>query len=248
MRSYAVGDVHGQRARLAAAHALIAADRARTGDAEAPVIHLGDLVDRGPDSAGVIDDLLAGLAAGAPWLVLKGNHDRLFEGYLDDPFGPAGAFAPAHAWLNPGIGGAATLASYGLHAAGDRPLVPVHAEAVARVPPAHRAFLAGLPLWHLRGAVLFVHAGIRPGVPLARQREDDLLWIREDFLGDDGDHGPLVVHGHTAVAAPEHHGNRVNIDTRAGYGGPVTAVVIEGREVFVLGPGGRRRLAPPQFR
>ncbi|MCL4187881.1 MAG: metallophosphoesterase [Rhodobacteraceae bacterium] len=248
MRAYAVGDIHGQRARLEVAHALIAADRAATGDAAAPVVHLGDLVDRGPDSAGVIDLLLGGIAAGAPWVVLKGNHDRMFHAYLDDPFGAAGAFAPAHRWLNPGIGGVATLASYGLHAPGDRPVRPVHAEAVAAVPAAHRAFLAGLPLWHRLGEVLFVHAGIRPGVPLARQHEDDLLWIRDEFLADGRDHGPLVVHGHTAVAVPEHHGNRVNIDTRAGYGGPVTAVAVEGREVFVLGRGGRRRLAAPQFR
>lgn len=248
MRAYAVGDIHGQRARLQAAHALIAADRAASGARAAPVVHVGDLVDRGPDSAGVIAFLLAGIAAGEPWVVVKGNHDRMFEGYLDDPFGAAGAFAPAHRWLNPGIGGAATLASYGLHAPADRPIRPVHAEAVAAVPAAHRAFLAGLPLVHRLGEVLFVHAGIRPGVPLAAQREDDLLWIRDAFLDDGGDHGPLVVHGHTPVTAPDHRGNRVNLDTGAGYGGPLTAVAIEGREVFLLGPGGRRRLAPPQFR
>jgi serine/threonine protein phosphatase 1 len=126
----------------------------------------------------------------------------------------------------------------------DRPIAPVHADAVAAVPAAHRAFLAGLPLMHRAGDVLFVHAGIRPGVPLDAQAEDDLLWIREGFLDDPRDHGALVVHGHTAVTAPEHHGNRVNIDTRAGYGGALTAVAIEGRAVFVLGPGGRRPLLP----
>lgn len=245
LRSYAVGDIHGALDRLRTAHDWIAADRARTGDAEAPVIHLGDLVDRGPDSAGVIAFLLEGIARGAPWIALKGNHDRLFEAFLADPAGWAGEVAPALAWLRPGFGGAATLASYGVHAPADRPVAKVHADALARVPAAHAAFVAGLPLWHLRDEVLFVHAGIRPGVPLARQREADLLWIREEFLNDRRDHGVLVVHGHTAVPAPEHRGNRVNIDTRAGYGGPVTAVVIEGREVFVLGPEGRRRLAPP---
>ncbi len=244
MTVYAVGDIHGQLARLEEAHGRIVADRAAQGTPDAPVVHLGDLVDRGPDSAGVIAFLMAGIAAGAPWVVLKGNHDRLFHGYLDDPFGAAGAFAPAHGWLRPGIGGAATLASYGIRAPGDRPIAPVHAEAVAAVPAAHRRFLEGLPLWHKAGGAIFVHAGIRPGLPLERQAEDDLLWIRDGFLDDPRDHGALVVHGHTAIPRPEHRGNRVNIDTRAGYGGPLTAVAIEGREVFVLGPGGRARLLP----
>lgn len=242
MRSYAIGDIHGHLDLLKGAHDLIANDQAVHG--AAPVIHLGDLVDRGPDSRGVVEYLRAAIAGGADWTVLKGNHDRMFSLFLED--------APQHdpglrgdlAWLHPRLGGVATLASYGLHAPGDRPLAPVHAEARAGVPPEHVAFLAGLPTSHRLGEVLFVHAGIRPGVAIDAQSEDDLLWIRGSFLTDPRDHGPLIVHGHTAIDAPTHYGNRVNIDSSAAYGGPLTAIVIEGREVFHLTNAGRVPLRP----
>ena len=244
IRSYAIGDIHGHVGRLRAAHALIAADRARTGDAEAPVIHLGDLVDRGPDARGVIDFLMAGIAQGAPWIVLQGNHDRMFTGFLDDPAARDSLLRPMFSYLHPGIGGGPTLVSYGVANPADRPLAPVHAEAVAAVPAAHRSFLSARPLWHRRGPVLFVHAGIRPGVALEAQEPDDLVWIREPFLSDRRDHGFLVVHGHTALDRATHFGNRVDLDTSAGYGGPVTAAVLEGRRVHVLTDAGRQPLPP----
>lgn len=244
VRSYAVGDIHGQTGRLRAAHALIAADRARTGDATAPVIHLGDLVDRGPDSRGVIALLIAGIAAGAPWRVLLGNHDRMFATFLKDPTARDPGLRAEFSWLHPAIGGGATLASYGVANPSDRPLAPVHAEALQAVPAAHRAFLDGLSLWIRRGPVLFVHAGLRPGVALEDQDPSDLVWIREPFLSDPRDHGFLVVHGHTALPAPAHFGNRVDLDTRAGYGGPVTAAVFEDRCVHVLTDAGRVPLRP----
>ena len=245
IRSYAIGDIHGQLKKLEEAHARIAADRARTGDAAAPVVHLGDLVDRGPDSRGVIARLRAGLAEGAPWVVLKGNHDALFVEFLDHRPERGAGGRLAVSWLHPGVGGATTLASYGVAHPGDRPVRPVHAEALERVPAGDRAFLAALPLMHRRGPVLFAHAGIRPGVPLDAQVEDDLIWIRQPFLSDTRDHGVLVVHGHTAVDEPMHCGNRVNIDSRAGYGGPLTAVVIEDRTVHILTEDGRVPLTPP---
>ncbi|MGY6632890.1 MAG: metallophosphoesterase [Alkalilacustris sp.] len=244
MRSYAVGDIHGQTGRLRAAHDLIEADRARTGDADAPVIHLGDLGDRGPDTAGVIDLLMAGIARGAPWVVLQGNHDRMFAGFLDDPEARDPGLRPQFSWLHPAIGGGPTLASYGVANPADRPVARVHADAVAAVPRAHRDFLIRRPLWHRRGPVVFVHAGIRPGVALEAQEPDDLVWIREPFLSDPRDHGFLVVHGHTALERATHFGNRVDLDTRAGYGGPVTAAVLEGRAVHVLTAAGRVPLLP----
>ena len=244
LRSYAIGDIHGQIGLLHRAHTLIAADRALTGDAAAPVIHLGDLVDRGPDSRGVIDALMAGIAAGQPWQVIKGNHDRMFAGFLADIRHHDAGLRRDLAWLHPRLGGAFTLASYGVPNAADRPVAPVHAEAVALVPPAHRAFIERLPVWNLRGEVLFVHAGIRPGVDLHDQTEDDLVWIRAPFLEDRRDHGVLVVHGHTALDAPMHYGNRVNLDSGAAYGGPLTAAVFEGRDVWVLTEGGRVPLTP----
>ena len=242
MRAYAIGDIHGQLALLKAAHDRIATDIARHGPA--PVVHVGDLVDRGPDSRGVIDLLLEGRAAGQDWVVLKGNHDRLFTMFLEDPQAQDLRLRSDLSWLHPRLGGAETLASYGVRAAADRPIAPVHADGLAAVPASHRAFLQALPTTHRIGDVLFVHAGIRPGVALDAQVEDDLLWIRQPFLEDTRDHGPLIVHGHTALDAPTHYGNRVNIDSSAGYGGPLTAIAIEGREVFLLTEAGRVPLVP----
>jgi serine/threonine protein phosphatase 1 len=244
MRSYAIGDIHGQLEKLQVAHAFIAEDMARHG--AAPIVHLGDLVDRGPDSRGVIDFLMAGQASGQDWVVLKGNHDRMFTGYLDSKDHHDPRLTATLSWLHPRLGGAATLASYGVVNAADRPIRKVHAEALAAVPAVHRSFIDGLPTWHQIEDVVFVHAGIRPGIPLEAQIEDDLVWIREPFLSDTTDHGALIVHGHTVVEVPTHYGNRVNIDTAAGYGGPVTAIVIEGGDVFHITAAGRVPLLPLQ--
>ena len=134
MRTYAIGDIHGQLERLKEAHARIEADRAKTGYATAPVIHVGDLVDRGPDSAGVVEYLRQGIAEGAPWMVLKGNHDRMFTGFLDDKGYQDPGLRSELSWLNPRLGGAETLASYGVKNAGTRWRGAVHREAVAAVP------------------------------------------------------------------------------------------------------------------
>lgn len=244
MRSYAIGDIHGHLDLLLHAHDLIAEDRRHTGDMEAPVIHLGDYVDRGPDCRGVVDHLARGTARGENWITLKGNHDRMLVRFLRDPFEQEEGLRPELSWLHPRIGGAATLTSYGIRNAADRPLAPVHAEAVAAIPDSHRAFLDSRPTWHQRGEAVFVHAGIRPGIPLAAQTETDLVWIRGGFLDDPRDHGFLVVHGHTALDRPTHYGNRLNIDSSAAYGGPLTAVVIEGRDAWLLTDWGREPLQP----
>jgi serine/threonine protein phosphatase 1 len=242
MHTYAIGDIHGHLALLQQQHALIADDMARHG--AAPIVHVGDLVDRGPDSRGVVEYLRAGMAAGRDWVVLKGNHDRMFMGFLGD----AGYVEPGLredlSWLHPRLGGGTTLASYGVRNAADRPLKPVHAEAVAQVPADHRAFLSGLPTSLRRGEAIFVHAGIRPGIALEEQAETDLVWIRREFLEDHRDHGALVVHGHTAIDQPTLYRNRLNLDSGAAYGGPLSSVAIEGREVFHLTPEGRVRLSP----
>ncbi len=244
MRSYAIGDIHGHIDLLLRAHDLIAEDRRHTGDMDAPVIHLGDYVDRGPDCRAVVDHLLQGTQAGQNWVTLKGNHDRMFTRFLNDPMEREEGLRPDLAWLHPRLGGAATLASYGVRNAADRPLAPVHAEAVEAVPQSHRDFLQSRPTWLQRGEVVYVHAGIRPGIPMPRQVETDLVWIRAGFLDDPRDHGFLVVHGHTALDVPTHYGNRLNIDSSAAYGGPLTAVVIEGRDVWLLTDQGRRPLHP----
>ena len=242
MRTYAIGDIHGHLEKLKMLHDLIATDMAHHGPA--PIVHVGDLVDRGPDCRNVIEYLASGIAAGADWVVLKGNHDRMFTGFLNDPYWKDPCLRLDLSYLHPKIGGAATLASYGVAHPGDRPVAPVHAEAVQAVPVRHRTFLETRPTWFRRGEVIFVHAGIRPGTAIEDQHEDDLTWIRNPFLDDTRDHGALIVHGHTAIGRPTHHGNRVNIDSSVAYGGPLSVIVIEGREVWELAPQGRLLLWP----
>lgn len=244
MRSYAIGDIHGQLALLRQAHTWIEADRKRCNDPDAPVVHVGDLVDRGPDSAGVIRYLREGQQGGAPWVVLKGNHDRMFEKFLTDPGWRDPHMRADISYLHPVVGGAETLMSYGLFRPTSYHISRARAQVLEAIAPEDIAFLCALPLRYEYGQVLHVHAGIRPGVPLPEQTEEDQVWIREPFLTDTRDHGPLIIHGHTAIPAPTHYRNRVNIDSRAGYGGPLTAIVVEERQVWVLTETGRFPLEP----
>ena len=240
MRVYAIGDIHGQTGLLRQAHARIDAD----GGAGAPVVHLGDLVDRGPDSRGVIQALIEGQAAGRDWRVVMGNHDREFLMFLRDPDWIDPGLSSQRHWVDhPHLGAAATLASYGLDPS--LPRAELHAAALAAVPGDHVQWLARLPHWHLHPLALFVHAGIRPGIDLQDQTQQDCVWIRRGFLDDRTDHGPLVVHGHTPVDAPTHYGNRLNIDTGAAYGGPLTVIVIERGGIWTLGEDGRQPVHPP---
>lgn len=237
---YVIGDIHGQLAQLETAFERIAAD----GGENAPFVSLGDLVDRGPDSRAVIEMLMQGQAAGRDWTVLKGNHDRMFQrfledGRLDDPRILSGAN-----WFHPRLGGDATLASYGVSGIYRRPARDLREAAQEAVPAAHLTFLQNLPLCHQRDDLFFVHAGIAPGVALEKQAEDDLLWIRGAFLEHTEPHPLLVIHGHTALEAPEHYGNRINLDGGAGYGRPLTVAVFERGHVWTLEPEGRRPLVP----
>lgn len=239
MRTYAIGDIHGHLDKLRLAQALIAADKSAIGDVAAPIVHIGDLVDRGPDSQGVVAHLMDGIARGEPWVVLKGNHDRMFTGFLTDAWHRDPGLRTDLGWLDARLGGMSTLASYGVAQTEGRPLDEINAEARALVPESHVMFLDALPLYHLAEGVLFVHAGVRPGVDLRDQAEDDLLWIRAEFLDDTRDHGALVVHGHTAIDAATHYGNRLNIDSGAAYGGALSVVVIERQDVWLLTEKGR---------
>ncbi|OUS38087.1 serine/threonine protein phosphatase [Rhodobacterales bacterium 56_14_T64] len=237
---YAIGDIHGQREMLVAALQRIEAD----GGPDARIVFLGDYTDRGPDSRGVIDLLQKGQAEGRNWVTLLGNHDRMFSMFLEDYPRTDSQLLVGYDWLHPRIGGVETLASYGVEIVdGDR-TNEVHSRACAAVPQPHLDFLATLPSHHQEGELLFVHAGIRPDVALAEQSEDDKVWIRREFLNHSNPHPWLVVHGHTQVPAPEHHGNRVNLDSGAGYGRPLTAAVFEGRSAWVLNDAGRVALLP----
>lgn len=232
---YAIGDIHGQRSMLEDALARIDAD----GGADARLVFIGDLTDRGPDSCGVIDTILSGVQSGRDWITIKGNHDRMFSRFLGKPMLVETRLPIGLDWLHPRLGGVETLMSYGVAVPEGSRYGDVQAEARAAVPEAHVTFMNGLPTCLNEGDLFFAHAGVRPGVPLAEQVEDDLVWIREPFLSDRRDHGALVVHGHTALHAPHHYGNRVNLDSGAGYGRPLTTAVFEEGSVFTLEPGGR---------
>ena len=239
---YAVGDVHGHLEKLIALHGWIARDAARLGISDPCIVHVGDLVDRGPDSRGVIDYMIRGAQAHRPWITLKGNHDRMFEWFLERPPRHDPHLLIGHHWLHERLGGMETLRSYGIGVPAQARLVHVAAEARQKVPEAHRRYLQSLALWHVAGGVIFVHAGIRPGVPLGDQDEEDLLWIRDAFHADTRDHGMLVVHGHTPVPRITHYGNRINIDTGAAYGDALSAIVIDGDEILEIGEDGRREI------
>ena len=228
-RVYAIGDSHGCAQLLGALHAAILEDSAAA-DARAPApaerrvaVYLGDYIDRGPDSRGLLEMLIAEPLPGFETVHLMGNHDLFMRQFLD------GEDVTALWMMN---GGAATLRSYGvdpgaLHRIG-RAAGHLRAELEARLPAAHRDFLSGLRLNHVEGGYFFAHAGVRPGVPLDAQDAHDLVWIREPFLSSKADHGKVVVHGHTPAHAPEVRANRIGIDTGACYGGHLTALALEG--------------------
>ncbi|KGJ05980.1 serine/threonine protein phosphatase 1 [Paracoccus halophilus] len=242
MATYAIGDIHGHLDLLKAAHDRIARDQAAHGG-RGEIVHLGDLLDRGPDSHGVVDYLMQGQAAGRPWIVLMGNHDRFLPRFARQPGWVDAGLASGRHWLDQAtLGAAETLASYGVEICADH--ARTHAEVLRAVPEAHLRWLENLPLWHLIPQALFVHAGIRPGVDLTAQAEHDLLWIRRGFLEDATDHGVLVVHGHTPVGKVTHFGNRLAVDTGAAYGGPLSAVVFDETGLHLVRGKGRVPIAP----
>lgn len=244
MPVYAIGDIHGQHDMLRWAHDRIEADRAKYADVDDVTVHLGDLVDRGPESNKVLETLIAGESEGRPWTVLLGNHDRMFSMFMEDPTKPDPNLRVDLDWLDHRLGGTQTLASYGISRGRFQSLASYHRKAIAAVPAGHIEYIRNLPLSHRSGDILFVHAGIRPGIPLDDQSESDLVWIREPFLTDESDHGALIVHGHTVVDEPTHYGNRVALDTGAGYGRPLTVAVFEEGKVWVLTDNGRVPLTP----
>ena len=182
------------------------------------LVFLGDLIDRGPDSAGVIDMLLHTPLPGDEKYVVKGNHEEAFLEAFD-------GLPSIDDWLN--YGGLETLHSYGIDTL---PGQSVHRLMHDVIPGDHVAFLRTLPDHVKIGDYLFVHAGICPGVPLDQQSSSDLRWIRADFLGSDVDHGMIVVHGHTIAPQPQCQTNRIGIDTGCYAGGQLTALVLEGSE------------------
>lgn len=237
---YAIGDIHGQLEMLE-----IALERVETdGGADAKVVFLGDYFDRGPDSRGVIDRLIEGRESGRDWVFLKGNHDRMMEWFTMNPPRHDPHLLVGYHWLHDRLGGIETLASYGVHATEKHRLADVADAFREQIPQMHVDFLTSLALSHSVEGMFFVHAGIRPGLATDQQSENDLLWIREPFHSDTRDHGALIVHGHTPVDRAMHYGNRVNLDSGAGYGRPLTAAVFDDSGCWTLTAQGRVPLEP----
>lgn len=238
MPIYAVPDIHGHLDKLHHVLELIERD----GGPDAQVVFLGDYIDRGPDSRGVLETLIQGVNAGRNWTCLKGNHDRMMQFFFAEPMQMDPQFRSGYDWFHPLLGGIETMASYGVTVTAETSYLSAVADARAKVPAAHIEFIRTRPLTHQVGDLLFVHAGIRPNVELSDQAEQDLVWIRQEFHDDPRDHPWLVVHGHTVVDAPTHYGNRVNLDAGAGFGRDLCVAVFEGREGWQLTPEGRRKL------
>jgi serine/threonine protein phosphatase 1 len=230
-RVYAIGDIHGRADLLRHLLDDIAEDATYTPyDGPPPqrivVVCIGDLIDRGPDSKAVVERLLAGAPAegplaGAQFVSLRGNHEDYMLQFLAD-------FSAAPGWLR--NGGLEAIRSYVGHLPdGYIADYPALQRLLYRaLPPSHLRFVSRMPIRHVEGDYLFVHAGIRPGVPLERQDTYDLMWIREPFLRSAEPSPKVVVHGHTVVSEPEIHPWRIAIDTGAYRTGRLCCLVLEG--------------------
>jgi serine/threonine protein phosphatase 1 len=224
-RLFAIGDIHGRHDLLDALLKGISRHVAAAPPADIILVFLGDYVDRGPASQAVIERL-CGLERKTGWrcVFLRGNHDQAVLEFLKDP-------SHYSAWR--GYGAAETLVSYGV--------MPPRFESASdfdrawddfsrKFPPHHLEFLAGLKYFHIEDDYLFVHAGIRPGIALADQTPEDMMWIREIFLSHRGRFEKMVVHGHTPAPAPVMLPNRICVDTGAHATGRLTALVLEDKQ------------------
>jgi serine/threonine protein phosphatase 1 len=226
-RIYAIGDIHGRADLLDRMIIEIATDLSVHRTDDPLTVTVGDYIDRGPDSCGVIERLVVNPFA-TRFVALKGNHELLLESFLRDP-------STGDYWRQ--LGGLETLHSYGVDVV---PLMRGQGYAAAAeafravLPQSHIEFLASLKLSLSIGRYFLCHAGVRPGVALDRQDEDDLLWIRDEFLRSKADFGKIVVHGHTPIAEPDLRPNRINIDTGAFMTDRLTCAVLEENDVRFL--------------
>lgn len=227
-RAYVVGDVHGRLDLLELLLVMIEDDCRKRRKVSTTIVFLGDLIDRGPDSAGVVEFLRSYRPAFAQTMFLMGNHEEVMLRVLD---GDGELLAK---WVS--FGGAECIRSYGVDPASLKGMLPADAIELlkSRVPPNHHKFLASFADTLSFGSYLFVHAGIRPGTSLFDQSQTDLRWIRNPFLDDNREHGYVVVHGHTISEQVEQLPNRIGIDTGAYRTGVLTALGIEKTERWFL--------------
>jgi serine/threonine protein phosphatase 1 len=220
MRYYAIGDIHGRADLLAELHGIIAKDLMSFSGAST-IIYLGDYVDRGSDTKGVLDQLISS-TIGTTRVFLMGNHEEMLLEFLEHP-------KKAQRWL--AMGGVEAASSYGVSGTDVR---RVATELAAAMPRTHLGFLRGLQVSYSADQFFFCHAGVRPGVTLAKQDARDLLWIKGDFLNSDEMFEKIVVHGHSPVDEVDIRPNRINVDTRAYASGRLSCVVLDGSSVRVL--------------
>ena len=227
VRIYAIGDIHGRSDLLRQMFTVIDADLARSPFNRVIHVFLGDYIDRGPDSHGTIE-LLLERARRHESVFLKGNHESLLLQVLEDP-------ALYQDWKK--FGGLETLISYGV-----RPAVNLTGSECSALinefsnalPVRHHDFFRALRTSYSCGDFFFVHAGVKPGIPLDRQRAEDLLWIRDEFLLSEKNFGKYVVHGHSPVRSPDIRNNRINIDTGAYATGNLTLLSIQGASLLAI--------------
>ena len=227
-RLYAIGDMHGRLDLLAGLEDKIRIDAENSGAANRIAVFLGDYIDRGPESRELVDYLMRRPFNGFEHVFLIGNHEDEMMRFLDGSQEPANWFAN---------GGVQTLESYGIAAHGFPS--PDEAEDWRRqlrraLPPDHLSFYSDLKYSFECGNYLFVHAGVRPGVPIELQDRHDLIWIREAFLGSDQDFGRFVVHGHSIERTPQIKSNRICVDTGAYRSDHLTCAVLDQDEVWFL--------------
>jgi serine/threonine protein phosphatase 1 len=227
IRIYAISDIHGCADLLQQMFTVIDRDLVNAGTMRAIHVFLGDYIDRGPQSRQTID-LLVDRSRRHETIFLMGNHETFLFDVLKSP-------SELQAWKQ--YGGLQTLVSYGLQPS----LNPDEAEQKElikefsrRIPLHQRRFFNSLRLRFVCGDFFFVHAGVRPGLPLTQQKEEDLLWIRDEFLNSDEQFSKYIVHGHTPVRAPDIRPNRINIDTGAYATGNLTLLTIQGDSILAL--------------
>ncbi|MEM9139147.1 MAG: metallophosphoesterase family protein [Pseudomonadota bacterium] len=231
LRIYAIGDVHGCLDMLRELHDAIEQDLSQHPADDWTVVHVGDYVDRGPDSRGVID-YLSGLAAKDDRMVfLLGNHDLMFSRSVK------GDRQMLRTWMT--NGGEETLQSYGLRVDTFIERLSQNSPMDDVFPPEHIAFLENLDHAAHMGDFFFVHAGVDPERGLDAQELDDMLWIRDRFIRDGREYEAVIVHGHTPTRRVDVKANRVGIDTGAVYGGDLTCLVLDGARKARIGPTGR---------
>ena len=233
MRIYAIGDVHGHLDLLESTYQKIKADLNRIGTTQYRIVFIGDYIDRGPESAGCVQFLLELLSKDENVVCLKGNHEDKLQKFLAKPQDFAASFF--------GYGGIECAMSYGVDMTAfnhkGEEITAICTELNNNIPSEHKDFYANLAKSATFGDYFFAHAGVRPGVPLDKQTDNDLMWIRSEFLSHKAPYDKVIVHGHTPAHPMEILSNRINVDTCAYETGVLSCLVLEGINYRVIETG-----------